>query len=175
MVDYEITKAEPQQLRLQVKYTKADCPDYWINFTVEDFSEANLHEVAKGGADRAQNFWDGISNLPDQVTLSNPTGVSKDRVYADSPTFDKATQDATFTWVESDDALTQTWTVTDKSDGDKEAGLRQERDKLLRETDHYGLSDVTMSAEMTTYRQALRDIPQQADFPTTVTWPAKPS
>lgn len=51
---------------------------------------------------------------------------------------------------------------------------RAKRDDLLKETDHFGLSDVTMSAEMTTYRQALRDIPQQAGFPSTITWPTKP-
>ena len=51
---------------------------------------------------------------------------------------------------------------------------RAKRDDLLKETDHYGLSDVTMSAEMTTYRQALRDVPQQAGFPSTITWPEKP-
>ena len=38
------------------------------------------------------------------------------------------------------------------------ANLRQKRNNLLKETDHYGLSDVTMSAEMQTYRQDLRDI-----------------
>ena len=36
--------------------------------------------------------------------------------------------------------------------------LRIERNKLLSETDHMALSDVTMSDEMRTYRQALRDI-----------------
>ena len=36
--------------------------------------------------------------------------------------------------------------------------LRQKRNSLLKQTDFYALSDVTMSAEMTTYRQALRDI-----------------
>lgn len=36
--------------------------------------------------------------------------------------------------------------------------LRVKRNTLLLETDFYALSDVTMSAEMTTYRQALRDI-----------------
>jgi hypothetical protein len=51
---------------------------------------------------------------------------------------------------------------------------RSKRDDLLKETDHFGLSDVTMSAEMTTYRQALRDVPQQAGFPSTITWPTKP-
>ena len=51
---------------------------------------------------------------------------------------------------------------------------RSKRDELLKETDHYGLSDVTMSTEMTTYRQALRDVPQQTDFPSTISWPTKP-
>jgi len=36
--------------------------------------------------------------------------------------------------------------------------LREQRNNLLLETDYLGLSDQTMSAEMTTYRQALRDI-----------------
>ena len=38
------------------------------------------------------------------------------------------------------------------------ADLRSRRNALLQETDFYALSDVTMSSEMTTYRQALRDI-----------------
>ena len=54
------------------------------------------------------------------------------------------------------------------------ASERAKRDDLLKETDHFGLSDVTMSAEMTTYRQALRDVPQQEGFPSTITWPTKP-
>ena len=36
--------------------------------------------------------------------------------------------------------------------------LRAKRNRLLSETDFYALSDVTMSSEMQTYRQDLRDI-----------------
>ena len=36
--------------------------------------------------------------------------------------------------------------------------LRAKRNKLLQDTDFYGMSDNTMSSDMTTYRQALRDI-----------------
>jgi len=54
------------------------------------------------------------------------------------------------------------------------ASERTTRDELLKATDHYGLSDVTMSDEMTAYRQALRDIPQQEGFPNSITWPTKP-
>ena len=51
---------------------------------------------------------------------------------------------------------------------------RRKRNELLKDTDYYGLSDVTMSEAMTTYRQALRNVPQQTDFPGTITWPTKP-
>ena len=54
----------------------------------------------------------------------------------------------------------------DQEEADWEAGafdramsnLRQERNRKLAETDFYALSDVTMSEDMTTYRQNLRDI-----------------
>jgi hypothetical protein len=57
------------------------------------------------------------------------------------------------------------------------ADLRAKRDRLLAETDYLALSDQTMSAEMTTYRQALRDITNGLDTVekcNNVTWPTKP-
>ena len=38
------------------------------------------------------------------------------------------------------------------------ANLRQRRNSLLKATDYLALSDNTLSADMTTYRQSLRDI-----------------
>ena len=38
--------------------------------------------------------------------------------------------------------------------------IKKIRNQKLQETDFYALSDVTMSDAMSTYRQALRDIPQ---------------
>ena len=43
------------------------------------------------------------------------------------------------------------------------ADMRATRNRLLAETDFYALSDVTMSEDMTTYRQALRDLPDGLD------------
>ena len=57
------------------------------------------------------------------------------------------------------------------------ADLRQRRNSLLSATDFYALSDVTMSEEMTTYRQNLRDLPDgltTVEEVDTVTWPTKP-
>jgi hypothetical protein len=53
---------------------------------------------------------------------------------------------------------------------------RNKRDSLLAETDWMALSDVTMSTEMTTYRQALRDITNHANWPNLqdADWPVKP-
>ena len=51
---------------------------------------------------------------------------------------------------------------------------RNHRNLLLKDTDVWALSDRTMSAEQTAYRQALRDIPTQSGFPTDITWPTKP-
>jgi hypothetical protein len=56
-------------------------------------------------------------------------------------------------------------------------GLRVDRNRKLAATDYYALSDVVMSADMETYRQALRDLPAglttEAEVQA-VSWPVKP-
>ena len=55
--------------------------------------------------------------------------------------------------------------------------LRLTRNQLLAETDFYALSDMTMSDDMKTYRQNLRDLPDGKDTVdkcNNVTWPTKP-
>ena len=57
------------------------------------------------------------------------------------------------------------------------ARLRETRNRLLAETDFWGNSDMTMSDDMTTYRQALRDLPagkDTVDKCNNATWPTKP-
>ena len=74
----------------------------------------------------------------------------------------KADIEAQFTAVEFDNAMKD---------------LRVKRDRLLAETDYLALSDQTLSAEMSTYRQALRDITNgitTVEQANNVTWPTKP-
>jgi len=55
--------------------------------------------------------------------------------------------------------------------------LREKRNRLLAETDYLALSDHTLSSDMTTYRQALRDLPTGKDTVAkceNATWPTKP-
>ena len=54
------------------------------------------------------------------------------------------------------------------------ANAREQRDKLLAATDFYALSDVVMTSDMTTYRSDLRDISDQENFPSAITWPTAP-
>ena len=55
--------------------------------------------------------------------------------------------------------------------------IREKRNILIAETDYLALSDHTLSSDMTTYRQALRDITNGVDTvekANNVTWPTKP-
>ena len=52
--------------------------------------------------------------------------------------------------------------------------LREERDRLIAETDWWASSDLTMTAEQTAYRQALRDITEDYSSLDDVVWPTKP-
>ena len=77
-----------------------------------------------------------------------------------------------------DDFGTDWATVSAKRDeltaAEPMVALRAERDRRIAETDFYALSDVTMSAEMEAYRQALRDITESATSLDDVVWPTKP-
>ena len=99
--------------------------------------------------------------------------------------------DANGSAIESAD--TSKWGVTWKQVSDKMAAidaaapmkeLRRQRDAKLAETDWTALSDVTLSDNMKTYRQALRDLPASADGKDAslkdgvlenVKWPLKPT
>ena len=73
------------------------------------------------------------------------------------------------------DAEEKAW--ADGAVGRAQANLRSRRNILLAETDFYALSDVTMSNDMKTYRQNLRDLPAGKDTVEkcdNATWPTKP-
>ena len=72
--------------------------------------------------------------------------------------------------VEAVDA--ETITVVNESNLEN---MRRQRDAYLSETDYLALSDNTLTDEMRTYRQALRDLPANTTDPANPTWPTKPS
>ena len=56
----------------------------------------------------------------------------------------------------------------------KWVNVRNTRNEKLKLTDWRAGSDLTLSDEWKTYRQALRDVPTQSD-PDNITWPTEPS
>ena len=98
-------------------------------------------------------------------------------------------QDANNNWVEA-------WEIADMFSDDAELGTkaeqevayqlrldnsaaernRNERDRRIAATDWWASSDLTMTAEQTAYRQALRDITTHANWPhlSEDDWPTKP-
>ena len=73
------------------------------------------------------------------------------------------------------DAEEQAW--ADAAPARALADLRTKRNRLLAETDYLALSDSTLSDDMKTYRQNLRDLPAGKDTVAKcegATWPTKP-
>ena len=58
------------------------------------------------------------------------------------------------------------------------ASARQKRDRLIAATDYLVTPDYPIESDrlaaVKTYRQALRDVPEQSGFPRSITWPEKP-
>ena len=141
-------------------------PEAWTDATLEALGVAR---VTKTDAPDVGEWQVAVKDGVEQVD-----GVWQERW---------VTQEMFTEYTETDeDGVETTVTVQDQKDAKVvadnaalEATVRATRDDLLKATDHYGLSDVSMTEAMTAYRQALRDVPQQAGFPNTITWPTKPS
>jgi hypothetical protein len=80
-----------------------------------------------------------------------------------------------------DDAEAYVPPTQEELDAALSVDVRADRDSRLGEVDvvagnalRWAALDADTQATWATYRQALLDVPQQADFPTTVTWPVKP-
>ena len=89
--------------------------------------------------------------------------------------------DVNGTEIESDDPATfgVTWVEVKAKYDELVAGeplklLREKRNALIAKTDWWANSDLTMTAEQTAYRQALRDITNTYTSLDTVVWPTKP-
>ena len=77
-------------------------------------------------------------------------------------------------------ALSEAWQgeVTVEEVPETADEIRARRDRLLAATDWAVLPDSPLDAQsleaVKTYRQALRDVPQQEHFPSAITWPRMP-
>jgi len=91
--------------------------------------------------------------------------------------FEVATE---MTWVDCPADVQIGWDYDGSTFSDPEAKtleelldeLRNERNQMLEATDYLALSDNTLTAEMATYRQALRDITDTYSSLDDVVWPS---
>jgi hypothetical protein len=105
---------------------------------------------------------DGVESKDGEWKLKwKEVDLHSDYEDAEGKTVTKATQDTAY--------LTSI-------DNNKATTNRNNRNKLLAETDFYALSDVTLSDDMKTYRQALRDLTKNSSWPnlSESDWPTKP-
>lgn len=146
---YEILVAEPKHKALSVKYFAEGKSDYFKNFIVEDWSDApTIKSIITGFAPFVLEYW----AFQDSVSEVSPLEAG----YIDSDDSEPFVQSAY-----------QEPTLAEQH--------RMKRNTLLAETDWMVLSDVPPATqEWLDYRQALRDITNQAGFPENVTWPVKP-
>ena len=99
---------------------------------------------------------------PDAEFTINANDINQITWYNGTTPISKSDIEAQYPAVEFDIAIEQ---------------LRFTRNRLLRQTDFYALGDVTMSDDMKTYRQKLRDITNgltTVDEVNAVSWPTKP-
>lgn len=101
------------------------------------------------------------------------------RSYAGAPGFVRPQWDGTV-WVEG--ATTEevaAWELEHPAPVKTSEAVRTRRDKLLAETDWTQVLDAPIDAvtreAYRAYRQALRDIPEQPEFPGEVVWPELPA
>jgi hypothetical protein len=129
----------------------------------------------------------------DNPTISFPAKISDETLvaydvypvgYEPAPEYDSATQKMVISsqpslingnWVLTKNIIDKTTDEITADTATKASQMRDLRNQRLAQTDWCAGTDVTMTTEMATYRQDLRDLPAQEGFPYSVIWPTKPA
>ena len=115
-------------------------------------------------------------SFPDDA---NDESINYFRVYRVQQTERPAYDDTVNALVDSvelvNEKWVQKWLVENVNEELAILNARGNRDRLLSETDWMALFDNVLTQEWAAYRQALREVPQQAGFPFEIIWPTKPS
>lgn len=104
-------------------------------------------------------------NLSDDAVIRISDGVLV-RLHPESPYFQEYQE-----WLDQGNTLEPADELYDTS-----FGIRAKRDALLAQSDWTQLSDVSLSNsdEWSIYRQKLRDLTSQPEFPDQIEWPVTP-
>jgi len=193
---YKIDKLLPKSEFMVVTYTAAGYPRFRKTFNPIVFDETSIHNMITNFAPVVIEYWERQADHPEETDVSiNLTGsnsasapVASNIDWSHAPTveakpdYDRFTQYITKNQIEDPMQETVGWTIHDLTAEqqasyleDEKVRIRSKRDGLLYDTDWMMFSDTpTPSQEWLDYRRALRDVTDQATFPTSVTWPTKP-
>ena len=143
-------------------YRNVSLPRTWL---IDTLAGLSLEAVLRSPAATTTQYQTSVRDGVKQDSLGNwvEKYVARD-MYADT------TEDGVTTTKAEHETAYQA-----RLDATAGEAARFERNTLLAGTDYFALTDVTMNADMTSYRQALRDITTQSGFPNTISWPAEPS
>ena len=145
-------------------YKNVSLPRVWKQATLDGLNlEAVLRSPAAATTQYQTSVRDGVVQDANGNWVENY--VARD-MFADTTDEDGVTT----TKVEHEAAYQATLDARVAEDN------RTKRDRLITATDYFALSDVTMTDEMATYRQALRDITSHENWPNLLDddWPTKP-
>ena len=195
-VNYKVLEYIPEAEWIAIEFTHPDRPDErWVKqFEFPDFTRAEkLMDQIRAVASRIAGQWERIQEHPAELVISESGQVDvvpelylpyePNPQLEPAPEIDEWTQELIPGDIESPTQETIPWIVRDFTPEEVEAkldsaaeGWRMDRDWALTQSDFIFAPDVTvedMDAWLE-YRQALRDITQQPDFPKDVQFPRRP-
>ena len=196
-VYFEITEADPTREYLQVRYTNDDGQEYWRNSLPMDWSPEGIQREVESYAPYIVAYWNRIRGREAMnmavYQMSGEFEAEEQRIWvgedpadpviAEEPEYDPFTQrieqedheygDPEIKWkivqLDPDEVMIFEQGACDS--------IRNQRNYYLQQTDFIHMPDakVENAEEWMEYRQALRDIPQQDNFPRDVVWPQEPT
>lgn len=175
MINYKVVRVDPTSLSVQIRYSKEGFPDYFLrSYVGKPFNDEAV--IAKAEAQdnilHVTTFWNNISN--EKISVERVSGSVKETVIEAKPEYREGVEKLKEVLTEEDEVIRKSWAVVPLDEGELSYYIRQKRNALLVQTDHFALSDRPMSAEMTAYREGLRNITDQEGFPFDIEWPLRP-
>ena len=143
-----------------------------VRFTIQDSIDAGLITVGKNQS----AIWDNgqyivkadYTHKKYWVKTSGELKIFELGEEPDATVTDQAPPDPDAVWA------TDKWEIPVSVTA---ARARVKRSQLLNESDYLMMPDYPLGTKKSaweTYRKSLRDLPEQAGFPNTITWPTKP-
>ena len=166
-----------QEWQCRRKSKDLDKSEYWTWIDTITTQDDDGHDVITYPSEdftivecTDEDVWARLTQLDDYIS-TEPKNISYNIKYYASKR-DSEIEGVQSHFIGDDDAkdarlLAEEWT-----------NIRRERTRLLAETDWMAMSDNTVSAAWKTYRQELRDLPDDQSSKTSyddIVWPSKPS